>query len=194
MNSLKEGEGIPLLNLEGGPAVLLLNFRGVPCPTFKVSWVLGPGFWGPGPTFTPCRFPVEKHTRRTFFCVLDLFFTGRIHLSNSVKSKVISRCVKSVQIQSYFCSVFSCIWTRNNSAFGHFSRSGSFSKILLKWINLHTDSTRTLKHTLKKLHVLILFLTVLLLDSQNIFHGAALLCRLMNVCFYKLKHDSARKY
>ena len=46
MNSLKKGEGIPLLNFEGGPAVLLLNFRGVPRPTFKLwgeSRVLGSG-------------------------------------------------------------------------------------------------------------------------------------------------------
>ena len=33
------------------------------------------------------------------------------------------QCVKSVQTQSYFWSVFSCIWTRNNAVFGHFSRS-----------------------------------------------------------------------
>ena len=40
-------------------------------------------------------------------------------------------CVKSVQIQSYFWSVFSCIQSgsrkirsRNNSVFRHFSRSG----------------------------------------------------------------------
>ena len=39
-------------------------------------------------------------------------------------------CVESVQIRSYFWSVFFCIqskyrktWTRNNSVFGHFSRS-----------------------------------------------------------------------
>ena len=32
-------------------------------------------------------------------------------------------CVKSVQIRSYFWSIFSCIRTRNNSVFGHFSRS-----------------------------------------------------------------------
>ena len=45
-NSLKKGEGVPLLNFEvgpgilllnfeGGPGVPLLNFRGVPGPTFK---------------------------------------------------------------------------------------------------------------------------------------------------------------
>ena len=63
MNSLKKGEGVPLINFEGGPAVLplnfeggpgipLLNFRGVPGPTFKLwggswvprSWVLGSWF------------------------------------------------------------------------------------------------------------------------------------------------------
>ena len=31
--------------------------------------------------------------------------------------------VKSVQIESYFWSTFSCNRTRNNSVFGHFSRS-----------------------------------------------------------------------
>ena len=43
---------------------------------------------------------------------------------------IISHYVKSVQMQSYFLSVFSCIQfeyrkirTRNNSVFGHFSRS-----------------------------------------------------------------------
>ena len=34
-----------------------------------------------------------------------------------------THCVKSVQIRSYFWSVFSCIQTWNNSIFGHFSRS-----------------------------------------------------------------------
>ena len=46
-----------------------------------------------------------------------------------VKKAKQNHCVKSVQIHSFFCSVFSCIWnehrkirTRKNSAFGHFSR------------------------------------------------------------------------
>ena len=30
MNSLKKGEGVPLLNFEGGPGVLPLNFEGGP--------------------------------------------------------------------------------------------------------------------------------------------------------------------
>ena len=32
-------------------------------------------------------------------------------------------CMKSVQIRSFFLAVFSCIRTRKNSVFGHFSRS-----------------------------------------------------------------------
>ena len=30
MNSLKKGEGVPLLNFEGSPGILLLNFEGSP--------------------------------------------------------------------------------------------------------------------------------------------------------------------
>ena len=30
MNSLKKGEGVPLLSFEGGPGILLLNFEGGP--------------------------------------------------------------------------------------------------------------------------------------------------------------------
>ena len=51
-------------------------------------------------------------------------------------------CVKSVQIRSYFWSLFSCIWTEyrkirtgNNSLFGHFSRSASF-KTFVKYIKI----------------------------------------------------------
>ena len=54
MNSLKKGEGVPLLNFEGGPGILILNFergRGVPLLNFEGD----PGSRGPGPTFTPCR-------------------------------------------------------------------------------------------------------------------------------------------
>ena len=36
MNSLKKGEGVPLLNFQEGPGVLLLNFEGG-----------GGGSWGP---------------------------------------------------------------------------------------------------------------------------------------------------
>ena len=36
MNSLKKGEGVPLLNFEWGPGVPLVNFRGVLGPTFKL--------------------------------------------------------------------------------------------------------------------------------------------------------------
>ena len=45
MNSLKKGEGVPLLNFERGPGIPLLNFRVVPGPTLKL-WG-GPGTQGP---------------------------------------------------------------------------------------------------------------------------------------------------
>ena len=41
-------------------------------------------------------------------------------------------CVKSVQIRSIFWPVFSCIRTRKNSVFGHFSRSDLGVNRLLK--------------------------------------------------------------
>ena len=43
MNSLKKGEGVPLLNFERGPGVPLLNFEGGPG-----SWSQGPEVPGPG--------------------------------------------------------------------------------------------------------------------------------------------------
>ena len=73
MNSLKKGEGVPLLNFgrgpgvlllnfEEGPGVLLLNFRGggsrVPLLNFEGTPApksRGPGSRDPGPTFTPCH-------------------------------------------------------------------------------------------------------------------------------------------
>ena len=61
-------------------------------------------------------------------------------LAKADERKVIQQehhCVKSVQIRSYFWSVFSCtqseyrkIWTRNNSVFGHFSPSDKLSNQL----------------------------------------------------------------
>ena len=51
--------------------------------------------------------------------------------------------VKSLQIQSFFWSVFSCIWTeyrkiraRKNSVFGHFSRSGNWKLHFSKTIGV----------------------------------------------------------
>ena len=50
MNSLKKGEGIPLLNFVGGPGILLLNFEGSPgAPLLNFRGVPGPTFiklWG----------------------------------------------------------------------------------------------------------------------------------------------------
>ena len=45
MNSLKKGEGVPLLNFVGGPRVPLLNFEGGPgVPLLNFTEVLGPAF------------------------------------------------------------------------------------------------------------------------------------------------------
>ena len=52
MNSLKKGEGVPILNFVGGPGVPLINFEG----GFRVPESWGPGCHGPGPTFAPCQF------------------------------------------------------------------------------------------------------------------------------------------
>ena len=38
MDSLKKGQGVPLLNFEGGLGVTLLNFRGVPRSWVSGSW------------------------------------------------------------------------------------------------------------------------------------------------------------
>ena len=44
MNLLKKGEGVPLLNFEGGPGILLLNFEGDPeVPLLNFRGV--PGSW-----------------------------------------------------------------------------------------------------------------------------------------------------
>ena len=43
-----------LLNFEGGPGAPLLNFERSPGSLGQGS--RGPKSWGPGPTFTPCRY------------------------------------------------------------------------------------------------------------------------------------------
>ena len=50
---------------------------------------------------------------------LDMTVPGTMILDKPIQNY----CVKSVQIRSYFWSVFRCIRTRNNSVFGQFSRS-----------------------------------------------------------------------
>ena len=69
----------------------------------------------------------------------DLFFAYGAFITSNVNHSTLKRFsayhmqyLKSGQIQSYFWSVFSCIQTeyrkirtRNNSVFGHFSRSNT---------------------------------------------------------------------
>ena len=58
MNSLKKGEGVPLLNFEGGPGSRFPGSR-------------GPGSRSPGPTFTPCLH-FEIKVTEAFRMVLNL--------------------------------------------------------------------------------------------------------------------------
>ena len=65
-------------------------------------------------------------------------------------------CMKSVQIRSYFWSVFSCIQskyrkiqTRNNSVFGHFSRSAWLIKNIIGgniYLSLTKRQTKHFQH------------------------------------------------
>ena len=56
-----------------------------------------------------------EHISHIFLCFYCWFWTSKWLL------EVLTHYMKSVQIRSYFWSVFSCIRTRNNSLFGHFS-------------------------------------------------------------------------
>ena len=58
MNSSKKGEGVLLLNFEGGLGVPLWNFEGGPGVSL-LNFEGGPRSQGPGLTFTPCLFPCE---------------------------------------------------------------------------------------------------------------------------------------
>ena len=70
-------------------------------------------------------------------CSLHLYFSGFWRPLPLLHYSCLLHCVKSVQIRSYFWSVFSCIQseyrkirTRNNSVFGHFSRIASSNETL----------------------------------------------------------------
>ena len=78
MNSLKKGEGVPLLNFEGGPVVLLLNFEegpGVPLLNFKGSRVPLSNFEGAPVSHVPrscSRFDTMPKYLMNMFCYLLL--------------------------------------------------------------------------------------------------------------------------
>ena len=80
------------------------------------------------------HFCLGSHSR---FCFAKFVKECPWHIAILSKSPV--HCMKSVQIRSYFWSVFSCIQseyrkirTRNNSVFGHFSCSGQQAETVLK--------------------------------------------------------------
>ena len=85
MNSLMKGEGVPLLNFEGGPGVLLLNFEGGPgVPFLNFREVPGPIFkvWGASRVGLGVLVPLlhhaenirifEKHAQAPGFLLLAL--------------------------------------------------------------------------------------------------------------------------
>ena len=102
-------------------------------------------------------------------------------------------CVKSVQIQSYFLSVFSCIRTeyrkirtRNNSVFWHISHSVGYQYFIITfwckrhWFNLNfmLSITFHVKH-----HVYYLFKTWLLCETSHLFTMFNIIFILPNILF-----------
>ena len=99
MNSLKKGEGVPLLNFvgspgvpllnfEGGPGVPLLNFRGVLGPTFKLCGVSqDPKVPGPG-----VLVPLLHHavTGKLMYIPnwIDNNFEGKTETAASIKDRL----------------------------------------------------------------------------------------------------------
>ena len=68
-------------------------------------------------------------------------------LKKQICFTIVHQCVKSVQIRSFFSSVFSYIqhqyrkaWTSKNSVFGHFSRSGQTINLLIHKISATNHS------------------------------------------------------
>ena len=87
---------------------------------------------------------------------ISLFRSKKLSCHNSL------HCVKSVQIRSYFWSVFSCIQskyrkirTRNNSIFGHFSRSVMFT------MNMSSQIFHLFIWSLRRRFVVEVFLNIL---------------------------------
>ena len=67
-----------------------------------------------------------------FFCLwqnnLCSFWHGSTaHDKDGNREWLMHHCVKCVQVQSFFWSVISCIWTRKTSVFGQYSRSDLIS-------------------------------------------------------------------
>ena len=62
MNSLKKGEGVPLLKFEGDPG-------------YRVPGSLGSGSWGPGQAFTPCQLNISGKILAEANFMRDDFFT-----------------------------------------------------------------------------------------------------------------------
>ena len=78
-----------------------------------------------------CKKTSQKLNALTRISNYMTFDKRKIYLKAFITSPL--RCVKSVQIRSYFWSEYRKIRTRNNSVFGHFSRSVQFSYCSFVW-------------------------------------------------------------
>ena len=92
----------------------------------KFAWSLVPNHPFRNGTLTIALKNWAKADIKTFW--FSTIFTSFLYFDPNILSSIV--CVKSVQIRSFFWSIFSRIWTRKNSVFGHFSRSESCNCIL----------------------------------------------------------------
>ena len=90
----------------------------------------------------------------------DLHFLLTVNLYIFIHWDYDSHCVKSVQIRSFFWSVFSCIRiehrkvrTRKNSVFGHFSSNEWYLSGFLQNLNQTTSSLSCRAFTCSKLEI-----------------------------------------
>ena len=95
----------------------------------KFAWSLVPNHPFRNGTLTIALKNWAKADIKTFWS--STIFTWFLYFDPNILSSIV--CVKSVQIRSFFWSIFSRIWTRKNSVFGHFSCSESCNCILFSW-------------------------------------------------------------
>ena len=80
-------------------------------------------------------------------------------------------CVKSVQIRSYFCS--GKMRTRNNSVFGHFSRSESRPEDYVQGAEAKNKGRRNNGHIM-----------TMVLDTQKIYFGLSIVATVSHLVHY----------
>ena len=117
MNSLKNGEGVPLLNFERGPGVPLLNFEGGPGVPF-LNFEGGPRSQGPntpglGVVVPPLQhahvmnlllFLILESVNMTFvlICYKNMTIKFSKNVSNSLFVQIVSYCIGKKHLNKYF--------------------------------------------------------------------------------------------